>query len=142
MRVTYLPQEAKLDAPHGIMTEVMPAFAPLLALRERMTELEQAMGGVQGAHLDRLMDEYADATHRFEVEGGYTMEARAAQVLGGLGFATEIFDMPVKQLSGGQKTRVALAKALLGEPDLALARRADEPSRSRRARMARNLFAS
>jgi ATP-binding cassette subfamily F protein 3 len=116
MRVTYLPQEARLDAPHSIMAETLTAFAPLLALRDRMTELEHAMGEAQGNRLDALMTEYADASHRFEVDGGYTMEAQAAQVLGGLGFPTEMFDTPVRQLSGGQKTRVAPRRARFAPP--------------------------
>jgi ATP-binding cassette subfamily F protein 3 len=123
IRIGYLPQEAVLESSRNVWEECLTVFDHLIRMQQELHQLEKALS-IDSASKD-LMDSYGTLQARFERGGGYEYETRVRITLSGLGFDRADEKRPVAQLSGGQRTRVMLAKLLLSEPDLLLL---DEPT--------------
>ena len=121
----YLSQNAAVNTENTIYGGLLSVKKHLLELEEQIRTVELLMNSAQGSELEAMMEKYADLTHAFESENGYAYKSELTGVLKGLGFAQEDFDRPVSTLSGGQKTRVALGRLLLQNPDLIIL---DEPT--------------
>ena len=125
----YLSQHLDLESQNTIYDEMLYVFNDLTSLEQKLAKLEVQMNepydDSNSSYHDKLIKDYTTAQELYTNRGGYTYKADIGRVLKGLGFLEHDFDREINSLSGGQKTRVALCKLLLGCPDILLL---DEPT--------------
>ena len=127
LSIGYLPQDGLTHSGRTVFEEASLAFQPLLDIRAEMHDIEHRLGDAsipQDEH-DTMLSRYAELQDRFRLDEGYSMDLRIASVLRGLGFSSDDASRPCETFSGGWQMRIALAKLLLGRPNLLLL---DEPT--------------
>ena len=125
IRIGYVEQGFQGIGEGTIWQFLVNAGKDILELRQKMAELEKQVASAKGADLDLLLADYARVSNIYEHADGYNYENRIKIVLHGLGFPENEWDKPAENFSGGQKTRILLAAALVKEPDLLIL---DEPT--------------
>ncbi|MYB94985.1 ABC-F family ATP-binding cassette domain-containing protein, partial [Candidatus Poribacteria bacterium] len=122
LRIGYLSQEPDLARDCTLRQEMLKVFEKRRTLEDKMLLLAEEMETEEAPH---LLEAYARIQEQHERLGGYDYEHQVNRILGGLGFSEQDFNLPIRVLSGGQKSRATLAKLLLEAPDLLLF---DEPT--------------
>ena len=127
LTVGYLPQDGLTHGGKTLLEEASTAFQPLLDMQQEMSDLEARLGdsAIPADEHDQMLARYSEIQEAFTVRGGYHIETKVTSVLGGLGFAPNVFGRPTETFSGGWQMRIALAKLLLQRPRLLLL---DEPT--------------
>lgn len=123
--IGYLAQHQSVTNENTIYEELLEVKRDVIELEQRIRTMEQEMKILEGARLTEILETYNRLTMEFEHKNGYAYKSEIVGVLKGLGFTEDEFDKPINTLSGGQKTRVALGKLLLSNPDIILL---DEPT--------------
>ncbi|MCI0499645.1 MAG: ABC-F family ATP-binding cassette domain-containing protein [Planctomycetales bacterium] len=125
LKIGYLPQEPLFDGSKTVMEEMHEGMSQILTLNRRIEDFAEKMETLSGSELKKAMAEYDKLCHRFETEGGYACEARIKSILTGLDIGPEHYNAKTAVLSGGQLSRLGLARVLVKDTNLLLL---DEPT--------------
>ena len=123
--LSYLAQDSRFESENTIYDEMLHVFDDLRRTEQQLRQMELEMGKKSGDDLDKLMSDYDRLSENFRQAGGFTYEADIRAILNGFKFDESMWQMKIAELSGGQNTRLALAKMLLEKPNLLVL---DEPT--------------
>lgn len=123
--LSYLAQDSRFESENTIYDEILHVFDDLRWTEKQLRQMELEMGEKSGEDLDKLMSDYDRLSENFRQAGGFTYEADIRAILNGFKFDESMWQMKIAELSGGQNTRLALAKMLLEKPNLLVL---DEPT--------------
>ena len=116
LSLSYLAQNSRFESQDTIYDGMLRVFQDLRQQEQTLRAMEMKMGDLSGAELDKLMQDYDCLSEDFRAQGGFTYEADIKAILNGFQFDETTWQTPISDLSGGQNTRLALAKMLLEKP--------------------------